>query len=288
MFSIQPVRDLLNSIQVTSDFELKVLEETLEFRLVGFGSKFFGSGIINGFTLIIIGTILKLNHKINIFKYTIYFLFIFVFGMMMARTTIVGAIFALAIIFAPNNIFTFDVSRIKMIFKFLFYLILIPLSIYVGISLFFPEINESLEFAFNFGFEIFVNYFKADSIETESTNQLKEMFIWPSEFKTYLIGDGLFSDTINGGYYKGTDVGILRLLYYFGIFGLFVYLIFQFQVIYIAISTNRKYRVMFLVMFLYCIALNFKGFTDIFFLIILFIFQKPLNANKQTPSYSHT
>ena len=288
MFSIQPVRDLLNSIQVTSDFELKVLEETLEFRLVGFGSKFFGSGIINGFTLIIIGTILKLNHKINVFKYTICFLIIFVFGMMMARTTIVGAIFALAIILAPTNIFTFNVSRIKMNFKFLFYLILIPLSIYIGISLFFPEVNESLEFAFNFGFEIFINYFKADTIETESTNQLKEMFFWPSEFKTYLIGDGLFSDTINGGYYKGTDVGILRLIYYFGIFGLFAYLIFQLQVIYIAISTNRKYRVMFLVIFLYCIALNFKGFTDIFFLVILFVFQKPLNAKKQTPSYSHT
>ena len=290
MFSLQPLRDFINSIQVVTDFELKVLDETSDFRLVGFGSKFFGSGIINGFTLILIGSIIKFNSpkKIDLFKYTISFFIIFVFGMMMARTTIVGALFALAIILTPGKIFIFDVRKIKTKFIFFFYLLITPIVSYFVLSLFFRDVNKSLELAFNFGFEIFVNYFQSNSIETESTNQLQEMFIWPNEVKTYLIGDGHFTDLLNGGYYKETDIGILRLIYYFGISGLLMYFIFQFQVIYIAVLNLKKYKTMFLVLFLYLLVLNLKGFTDIFFLIILFGIKKPVNARKQTSSCSYS
>ncbi len=273
MFSVPPVRDFLNSIQLASDQELKVLEETLEFRLNGFGSKFFGSGIINGFALILIGSILKYNSdiKINVFKYSICFLFVFVFGMMMARTTIIGALLAFIIIFWPKISLSFNFNQIKNNTKFLFYFISIPVVIALGVSYFFPEVKKSLELAFNFGFEIFVNYFQSNSMESASTNQMQEMYIWPTSLKTYLIGDGLFSDVANGGYYMSTDIGILRLIYYFGILGLFAYLIFQFQIIYLAYLRNKKYSFMFVVIFIYCFTLNYKGFTDLFFLNILFV-----------------
>lgn len=270
MFSVPPLRDLFNDIQVTSDKELEVLESTLEFRLVGFGSKFFGSGIINGFALIVIGSVIKFskNLKISIFKYAISFLFIFVFGMMMARTTVVGALLSFGIMFWPHKKFNF--IQMKKNLKFILYLILIPLILLVVIFYLFPNIKESLELAFNFGFEMFVNYFESNSLESESTNQMKEMYIWPSTLKTYLIGDGLFSDISTGSYYMGTDIGILRLIYYFGIFGLVTYLIFQFKITYAAYSKNKDYKYMFLVFYLYMVILNYKGFTDLFFLIILF------------------
>jgi hypothetical protein len=270
MFTYSPIRDFLNGIQVVSDRELELFEETLEFRLVGFGSKFFGSGIINGFALIVIGSVIKFknNAKLNVLKYSFSFLFIFVCGMMMARTTIVGGLLGLGIVFWPSKRISFNQIKIKI--KFLAYLILIPVVLVFFIFYFFPNAKNSLEGVFNFGFEMFINYFESDSLESASTNQMKEMYIWPTSLKTYLIGDGLFSDAITGGYYMGTDIGILRLIYYFGIFGLLAYIYLQFQIAYGAYLRNYRYRKMFLIIFLYCLVLNYKGFTDLVFLNILF------------------
>ena len=165
----------------------------------------------------------------------------------------------------------FNINQIKNNTKFLFYLLSIPIIIVFGVFYFFPEVKESIELAYNFGFEMFINYFQSDSLESASTNQMKEMYVWPTSLKTYLIGDGLFSDITTGGYYMGTDIGILRLIYYFGCFGLFAYLVFQFQIIYLAYLRNKKYKYMFMVIFVYCLVLNCKGFTDLFFLNILFV-----------------
>jgi hypothetical protein len=270
MFLYHPIGDWLNTIQVTSDKELRVLEDALEFRLVGFGSRFFGSGIVNGFALILIGSVLKFEQadKIKVFKYSIYFLFIFAFGMMMARTTIVGALLAISILFWPKTIF--NIKRVKIISKFSLSIVVIPLFILGVLFLFFPILKESFELLFNFGFEMFVNYFESGNFESESTTQMGNMFVWPKHFMTYLIGDGLYTDTFTGAYYKAIDIGVIRLIYYFGLPGLIMYFTFQFQIAYFAFLKNRKYRIMFIVLSLYCVILNFKGFTDLFFLNILF------------------
>ena len=279
MFWVHPARDFLNSIQVTSDQELKVLNETLGFRLNGFGSRFFGSGIINGFALILIASIIKFNRqsKIKVFKYSMVFLFIFIFGMMMARTTIIGVILAYTILIFPKK--EINLNQIKNNLMFFFYLISVPVFIFVCVFYFLPELRDSLELALKFGFEIFVNYIQSNSIETASTSQMKEMYTWPTFLKTYLIGDGLYSDVINGTYYMQTDIGILRLIYYFGLFGVFSYLFFQFNIVRAAYSRNPKYKIMFYVIFLYCIILNFKGFTDLFFLNILFFINTDYQDN---------
>lgn len=274
MFIYPSFRDLLNSLQLSSDYELKVLEETLEFRLVGFGSKFFGSGIVNGFALILIGSDLRFNNqtKTNVLKHAIFFLFIFVFGMMMARTTIIGALFAIVIIFLPKRGLNINLKLIKNNTKFLLYFICIPTIIVLALNAFLPEVKEVVQYTFNFGFEMFINYFQSNSFESESTNQLKEMYVWPTSLKTYIIGDGFFTDVINGTYYMQTDIGILRLIYYFGIIGLFAYLYLQFHSAKLAYSISENYKSMVVIIFLYCIVLNYKGFTDLFFLNILFYF----------------
>jgi hypothetical protein len=281
MFAVPSFREFLSSIQISSDYELAKFEETLEFRLVGFGSKFFGAGIVNGFALIFIGFALRFSSemKVNTFRYVIFFLLIFVFGMIMSRTTIIGALFALLIIFLANRSSNVNLKQIKNNIKVLFYFVMIPTVMVFGINFFLPEVKEGLIAAFNFGFEMFINYFQSNSLESESTNQMKEMYIWPTSLKTYIIGDGLYTDAINNSYYMQTDIGVLRLLYYFGIFGLFAYLFFQFQITRIAFSINQGYKYLVYVIFLYCIVLNYKGFTDLFFLNILFYFNNRYQDN---------
>ena len=64
-------------------------------------------------------------------------------------------------------------------------------------------------------FEMFINYGSDAGLSSASTDRLKEMYVYPTSLKTYLIGDGLFN--LKDHYYMETDVGYLRLLFYGGI-----------------------------------------------------------------------
>ena len=56
------------------------------------------------------------------------------------------------------------------------------------------------------------------------------MYVFPDNLKTWLIGDGYFSNPYNidpyftgrfvGGYYMSTDVGYLRFIFYSGLVGI--------------------------------------------------------------------
>jgi hypothetical protein len=100
------------------------------------------------------------------------------------------------------------------------------------------------------------------------------MYVWPSTFKTYMIGDGLYTDPISKKYYMNTDIGYLRLIYYFGIIGTLTYFTFQIILIKSIYQLNKKFKCTFVIIFLYLIILNFKGFTDFFCFLILFLISK--------------
>ena len=62
------------------------------------------------------------------------------------------------------------------------------------------------------------------------------MYVFPDNIKTWIIGDGYFAnpgDTdpyyvgpLGGAFYKSTDVGYLRFIFYFGVLGLFAFVLF--------------------------------------------------------------
>ncbi len=270
MFSIPALREFLNSIQIYNEHEIKVLQETQNFRLNGFGSRFFGAGIINGFALILITSLIKFHKKeTKVLILSFAYLFIFVFGMMMARTTIIGAFLSFVLLLIPQNLIS--ITQIKKHLKFSYYITSIPICISVIIIIIFPGIQQYITNIFKFGFEMFINYFSSNSFESESTNKMLEMYIWPSSLKTYIIGDGLFTDLITKKYYMNTDIGYLRLIYYFGVIGMMSYFTFQLVLINSIYKLNRGYKYTFIIIFIYLIILNFKGFTDCFYICILFL-----------------
>lgn len=270
MFSIPPFRDFLNSIQINSHYEKTVLQESQNFRLNGFGSRFFGAGILNGFALILIASLLKFHkQETKVLRLSLSYLFIFAFGMMMARTTIIGALLSLILLILPKK--SISLSQIKKHIKFSFYITILPISFILIIIIFFPGIKQNLTNIFKYGFEMFFNYFSSNSFESESTNKMMEMYIWPTSLKTYIIGDGLFTDQITKKYYMDTDIGYLRLIYYFGVIGMMSYFAFQSVLINSIYKLNRGYKYTFIIIFIYLIILNFKGFTDCFYICILFL-----------------
>ncbi len=279
MFMVPAVSVFLQNIQNSaSTLDSHLLEETGGFRLNGFGSTFFSSGIINGFALICIAFLLKDKtiSKRRIISLAIQFLIIFVLGMMMARTTLIG--FILAIVFLLKPSFTLNRKVFRNTRRFFWVILLAPLLIIFTLITVFPKASDQLVSAANFGFELFINYYNKGEFTSKSTNALQTMYVYPDNAKTYIIGDGKYYNTPgnpSNGYYKGTDVGMLRLIYYFGIIGLVCYLLLQFAVVDTAIRSNKNIKhikLFFLFAFLYCIILNFKGTTDLFYLITLFCY----------------
>lgn len=273
IFLSPPFNEFLNNLQSINELDKAKLEEALEFRLVGFGSRFFGSGVLNGFALMLIALRIKTEKftRTKLLIITVGFLLIFVLGMMMARTTIIGFIMAIFFLLLPLNL---KKANYRVVTGFFLNLILIPLLTVFLLSILFPTFASTLSKAASFGFEMFVNYYEGSGLQSESTNYLKDMYVWPTSIKTYIIGDGYYANPKDPeSYYMFTDVGYLRLIYYFGLLGTLAYFMMQATVILQAMKKKTRALKFFLLLaFLYCLVLNFKGFTDIFFLVILFCY----------------
>lgn len=210
--------------------------------------------------------------------YVISFFAIAVIGNMVARTTLVGVIVALVYL-ALNfkYVFVRADGRINYLFFWIsvFLLLLIPLSIYLynNDAFFHKQIR--------FAFEGFFNLFEKGEWEVDSTEKLKTMYVFPDNLKTWLIGDGYFSnprDTdpyyigqMSGGYYMGTDVGYLRFTFYFGVFGTLAFCYFMYQAYLTCADRFPSMKMLFLLILAINYIVWFKVSTDLFLVFALFI-----------------
>lgn len=263
MFLIPGFTETLYTIFSVPESEEATLEENIGMRLIGLGSYFFAAGVIHGLSLIFT-VYLYLKNEIKK-RWVIIYVFNFFVGLLMARTTVIG--FAISILFLivwkPLNIF-----YIKQKIKWGIYLTIIFIIALIGIIMVVDE--EVLKWAFEF----FYNYSDTGSFESSSTNRLKEMYVIPTDFFTYIIGDGKYNLS-EGGYYMSTDVGYLRLLYYGGIPMIMSFYFFMYYMIKYIIRYNASIvdKYLFFIIFLYLIILNFKGLADInSVLTIIYIF----------------
>src|SRR5690606_3128578 len=110
------------------------------------------------------------------------------------------------------------------------------------------------------------------TISTGSSDKTLDMYVFPANMVTWFFGDGQFVNA-DGSYYKHTDVGFLRLIYYFGLIGTFAYFIMQYKMVkYLKIIVPRgNFRYMFMTIFVWILILNFKGIAYFDFFGTLFI-----------------
>lgn len=250
---------------------LDAVERTSGFRILGFGATFFTSGIMNGFILIILALYMVQN-KFSTVKtaclYTLYIL-ITVIGMMMARTALVGAGIGIAII--GLNL----VKDPKAMIKTILLILLVIAAILFALFKLSEEFAAQLQTLFEFAFEMFFNLSESGSMSTGSTDTLMTMYeAIPYTFKSWVIGDAKWDTAV--GYYKQTDVGYLRNIWYFGIVGMAALIYYYYKtlkIIFIDRNTGfAKPRLVLLILMTYVLVLNLKGPADLFFYVIPFYF----------------
>lgn len=190
------------------------------------------------------------------------FLLIAAGGLIYGRTSIVTVGLALIyFVFAPKNK--------KRMLKIL--LLLFALAVMIIMALYIASFsNEKFKMWFNWAFEWLIDK-SADGVG--SVGALKDMYRFPTELATYLIGDGQYFP-LTGGYYKNIDVGYLRAIYFYGIPGM---LLNYASIVYIATCTIKnlcdtklKYVIGFILADIFIIELKGVMFDTMIYILAVF------------------
>jgi hypothetical protein len=270
MFLSPPINEFFTSLQIMTALDQQLVDETGEFRINGFGARFFFAGIVTSIALLLIVFYVR-NYRCNRFEtfgLAVAFVVISMVGLMMARTTLIGLALCVPYLFlpggSPDRQSTSPATGNVRGF-------LACIALLVGAAVFLlgigsEDFQSQITPALNFAFELFINYFEQGRLESASTSHLLAMLEVGDGALPLIFGDGLFYDPLDASiYYMQTDVGYLRLLYYFGLPGLLLFFILQFKLIRAGSppSASSESAYFFTVFFVLVLLLNVKGFTDL-------------------------
>ena len=249
-------------------------------RLYGIGAALDVAGMRFAAVLTIIMSLcmrLKPTDSKKMWLYIISFCIIVIIGNMIGRTTTVGI--AIAILYALLCTIWSGKNKntIGLFWKYIFIvaIILVPIVVYLF------NTNVVIHNNIRFAFEGFFNLWEKGEWQTNSNSILLNMFRFPDNIKTWLIGDGYmenpialdpyFIDELTGGYYKGTDVGYCRFLFYFGLIGLCAFMYFMYRAMQICWDRFESYRIMFVLIFALNCIVWIKVSSDLFLVFALFL-----------------
>ena len=250
----------------------------LENRMYGIGCALDVAGLKFSCVLVAISFVVMnglCQPKLQTTIYWIAYLVIAVVGNMIGRTTSVGVVVSLIYILVHCIFYGYrEFLKSHVLPLLLLMVVLLPLLIYLYNNS--PKTREDLRF----GFEGFFSLAETGRWETNSNNRLSDMFVLPDNPKTWIIGDGYFDNpysdpNFNGDnpteFYKGTDVGYLRFIFYFGVIGLISFIVFFLVVFWECATRHRKYAILFLMILTINYIVWVKVSSDIFLIFSLFL-----------------
>ncbi len=251
-------------------------------RLYGLGACLDTAGIRFAIALTLIAVFLvkisDTEYQKYSYWYVIAFIIITVLGSMVARTTSVGAVLGLLYLLKASRIQRLYISDIFS--RIVKYFIAI-LAIAVPILIFLYHTNESIHDYLRFAFEGFFNLAETGEWEIGSNERLKSMYVYPDNLKTWIIGDGymvnpFYSDPYYmgpnfDGYYMGTDVGYLRFIFYFGLIGLGMFMLYFIKATQICIRKFPLEKDIMLLLLAMNFIVWFKVSTDCFCVFALYL-----------------
>lgn len=250
-------------------------------RLYGIGASLDVAG--SRFSAIIIMIAYLAYHSTNKSKLTLYltaFIVIAIIGNMMSRTTTVGIILAIVYIIWESRIWEIKLSagmRRILISLGTGLLLIIPIITYLY------NTDANIHYNLRFAFEGFFSLAEKGEWDVHSNEILKKMYVFPDNAHTWIIGDGYMENPSYtgkepyyigpkyGGYYKATDVGYLRFIYYFGIIGLAAFCYFMFKAGKICMDRFTNEQKLFIMLLAVHFTVWLKVSTDIFLVFAIFL-----------------
>lgn len=251
-------------------------------RKYGLGANLDTAGVrFSAVLFMIAAVIVSLNSdekKKFVWIYALAFLFIGIEGNIISRTTLVGVGLGAIYLLYFNKYVRRIIRESNQWMKL--GMISSVLIIAVGI-VYLYHTDSAFKEDLRFGFEGVFSLFEKGEWSVSSNDRLQTMYVFPDNPKTWIIGDGYFSNPrntdpyfigkITGGYYMGTDVGFLRYIYYFGLIGLATFGIFFFKSAEICSKYFNSYKTFFYLLVFLNFTIWLKVSTDLFVCFAPFI-----------------
>lgn len=251
----------------------------VEGRMYGIGASYDVAGMRFSAVLVTIAYLMLNARKTSygrMFLYVVAFLLIIVIGNMISRSTLIGVIVSLG-----YWIVALCVKKEKENIKRLGWILGSCICVLLPLVIVLYHTNVSFHEDIRFAFEGFFSLAEKGKWETTSTNQLKNMYVFPQSFSTWIIGDGYFDNPYNldpyyqgpkfHGYYMATDVGYLRFIFYFGLLGMFSFIFYMYKVACVCCTRFSQYKVLIALLLLVNYIIWFKVSSDLFSLFALFL-----------------
>ena len=265
-------------------------------RLYGIGAGLDVAGTRFACTLVGIASLLALQSRelpsSRMIVLFLSFCVITVIGNMIARTTLVGTAIGLGILLVfGTGVVTVGHQGTNP--RKLFLAVASILLVGIPLVVFFYQTNDKFFSLMRFGFEGFFSLVETGEWHVSSNDMLEKMVVWPDELKTWIIGDGYFvseridpnylGPVLNAGYYKGTDIGYCRFIFYIGIIGLVAISTVMAYASAICCMENKTYTLMFLLALLAGFIMWGKAATDVFLFFAIFICASYLRNKQSEP-----
>lgn len=235
--------------------------------------------------LIFINMFLLIKYIIaNKSNISIFFLLISLFlmttvGNMIGRTASIGIILGIAYwLYAliQKSSFQTNIWRKKFIRYIVSFFIV---SFLFGALLY--NTNPHWEKQLRFGFEGFFSLAETGEWKVTSNDMLQEGYKFPDNLHTWIIGDGYMAGVANDpyyvgeetdyGFYKNTDAGYSRFIFYFGLIGLSIFSAFFINNYLICSNRHPQYKILFLGILILNFTIWIKVATDIFVMFAPFL-----------------
>lgn len=249
-------------------------------RLYGIGCSLDVAGTRFAAVLVILSQLLLYTKKDDTlirYLYILAFFVIVLVGDMISRTTILGAALAvLLFVFHMHQRTNQQSKKRSIITNFLS----IGLAV-VAISVVLYNTNPVFHRNVRFAFEGFFSLVENGHWETNSNTILKNMVVFPESLKTWIIGDAYMMNPYGSdpyyvgqdypGFYKNTDIGYLRFVFYFGVVGLLVFSWFFVAVCRQLMKRFPHFKLAFILITLLNFIIWFKVSTDIFLIMAFYL-----------------
>lgn len=235
-------------------------------RLYGIGASFDTAGIRFSCVLLAITYLIKTSSTYTERNfYIVLFLIIGSIGNMISRTTVVGLIIACLYLLLSSGTWLKARLTPRNITWVTGAVLAVIALIYIGDHLY--QTSADFKKHFDYGFEGFINFYETGSFSTHSSDLLVNSIgdIIPDNRKTWLIGDGYFADPYDPSkFYMGTDMGYIRLIFYCGLTGLAIFIIYFICCTYVLCRRERHLTLFFICLFIIQLIIWVKIPTDIF------------------------
>ncbi|OJU35266.1 MAG: hypothetical protein BGN96_05020 [Bacteroidales bacterium 45-6] len=264
---------LIDRVQPLKAFVDRYIDQGQEFlnevnRLYGIGASLDPAGVRFSIVLVLIAVLLSRNEFVRRDrKYMLgllsSFFIVSVVGSMVSRTTGLGMIMGLTYLIWSTRIVTLVIEKEYMKF---FSVFVFMIAVVAAISTYLYNADHAFHENLRFGFEGFFNWVETGVWKTSSTDKLNsQMWIWPTDNQTWLIGSGTF-----GLFTFGTDIGYCRFILYCGLIGFGVFALFFVYNGILFFQKAGRYKWAFCLLIMLSFIVWLKVATDIFLIYALF------------------